>query len=597
MGGSHVMDVRRTADELFWTAGFGKGQSDGGSRIDSIKERERALNIQGSFALQVGSKGVRAYSEAFVKNPPGAGNVLGTPGSGDPHLYTFRLAAGDFESSIQLSWDSAASSWDISDNSGSAVVNAGAVLSADELSDFINTNYISSGINSKVEDNAIVIESADRHIISVTDINGELMRSCGLVNENPTVLIDVTAEDSLQTIANKINNAYRFDKVNEVRGEEGGESGKLFYETLPRGSVPDSPEQWMHASVEDDGRGGYFLCLTSNAAGEAHRINVMSGSVCGGGVNDMAVARMLGLVDDASATHTDVTSYIQLDRANKQIITRSDPFGDVYVDDAWVIYDGKEYISDANAFKDARAVDLVGGAHVSRLEEFSPGLRVFLKGAGSTDILVRHPLVKGEIFAKLKMRDDILLSQMDSFDDLTYKLTSQFNAIHRAGYGIEEYANTTGLSFFEEMKGEYGAFGRFAMDRDAMFNQNRFAAASGDGKGHSAGCGDGSGALATAQLKQAKLFMSKTADFSDLYKGFVADVGAFGERAKGTLKTQDYVVEQIDIQRKSVMGVNGNEDMLNLVEMNSNFGKASYYISTLMQVMDKIISGVGRVGL
>ena len=594
MGGSHLLDVRRTADELYWTVGFG------GDRIDDIKAKDRALNLQGSFSLQVGSKGVRAYSEAFTKNPPGAGNILGTPGPGDPQLYTFRLAAGSFESSIQVEWDSTNTRWNISDNLGSPVADAGPELSVAELRGFIHNNYNAAYNISSVQDasspNSLVIESADRQIISITDINGDLMRSCGMINENPAVRIDVTADDSLQTIANKINNVYRFDQVNEIRGKEGGDSGKLSYETTPKGSVPSSPEQWMHASVEEDGRGGYFLCLTSNAAGEAHRINVMSGSVCGGGVNDMTIARRLGLVDDAG-THADVTSYIQLDRAEKKITTRSDPFGDVYVDDAWVLYDGKEYISDANAFKDARAVDQVGGAHVSRLEEFSPGIRVFLKGAGTTDILVRHPLIRGEIFAKLQLRDDVLLSQMDSFDDLTYKLTSQFNAIHRAGYGIEEYADTTGMSFFEQMSSPYGAFSRFEMDRDAMFNQNRFAAASGDGKGHSAGCGDGSGALTTAQLKQAKLFMSRTADFNDLYKGFVADIGAFGERAKGTLKTQDYVVEQIDIQRKSIMGVNSNEDMLSLVNMNSSFGKASHYISTLMQVMDKIIFGVGRVGL
>ena len=45
------------------------------------------------------------------------------------------------------------------------------------------------------------------------------------------------------------------------------------------------------------------------------------------------------------------------------------------------------------------------------------------------------------------------------------------------------------------------------------------------------------------------------------------------------------------------MGVNSNEEMLNIVEMTQNFNKASQYIATLMQVIDKIITGVGRVGL
>lgn len=135
------------------------------------------------------------------------------------------------------------------------------------------------------------------------------------------------------------------------------------------------------------------------------------------------------------------------------------------------------------------------------------------------------------------------------------------------------------------------------MDKDALFDPNRFAAATGDGKGHSVGCGDGTGALTMARLKQAKLFMKGTADFNDLYKDFIADLGAFGERAKETLKTQNYIAEQVEVQRKSIMGVNSNKEMLNIVEMTQNFNKASQYIATLMQVIDKIITGVGRVGL
>ena len=598
--GTHELEVLRTADEAYWTVGYGKGQSQGGDRIDGITAPETGLGIDGSFALQVGSSGVRAYSEAFAASPPGLGVVLGEPGPGEPQNYTFRIAAGDFESTIELKWDDATSTWTVKDNMNpsNTFTTTGTDLTVQDLARFIDSNYSSEGIAATTSGDALVIESTDRQLLSITDIDGGLMSSCGLSNDNPVVLIEVTSEDSLQTIANKINNAYMFDRMEQVVeiDEETGEAvtkKNLLYTTVPPGTAPSSPEQWMHASVEVDANGEYYLCLTSNVAGEASRINVMSGTVCGGDVSTMNVAGLLGLVEAG------VTSYIQLDRENETIVTRHTEGGDVFVDDAYIRMDGEEFLSSVNDFKDARRVSKVGEAKVDTLAEFAPGIRASLQGVGTTTITVRHPLTEGTIFATIKLRDDVLLSQIDLFDDMMYKLATEFNAIHYAGYGAAggEYENVTGMAFFERITGPYGAFGKLAVDSLAAFDQSRIAAASGDGSGKSLGESDGTNALSMAQLKQAKLFMSGIADFGDLYKHFVAEMGSFGARAQTMLKETSYIAEQIDVERSKIMGVNSDEEMLNLVELNQQFNSSSQYISTLFQVIDQIISGVGRVGI
>lgn len=609
--GTHELEVIRTADEAYWTVGYGAAQSEGGDRIDGITDPVTGLGIDGSFALQVGSNGVRAYSEAFTASPPGLGVVLGEPGPNEPQSYTFRIAAGDFESTIEMKWDDATSTWTVQDNltPPNAFSTSGTDLTAQDLAHFIDSNYSSDGISATCSGNALVVESMDRQLLSITDIDGDLMRSCGLSNDNPIVLIEVKSDDSLQTIANKINNAYMFDRMEQVVeiDEETGEAvteKNLLYTTVPPNTAPSSPEQWLHASVEVDANGEYYLCLTSNVAGEANRINVMSGTVCGGTVSTMNVAGLLGLVetikDDSGAVlQTDVTSYIQLDRENETIITRYTEGGDVFVDDAYIKMDGEEYLSAVNEFKDARRVSTVGEAPVDTLSEFAPGIRASLKGVGTTTITVRHPLMEGTIFATIKLRDDVLLSQMDLFDDMMYKLATEFNAIHYAGYGAEggEYANTTGMAFFEQITNPYGAFGKLAVDSQVAYDQSRIAAASGNGSGHPLGSSDGTNALSMAQLKQAKLFMSGIADFGDLYKHFVAEMGSFGARAQTMLKDTNHIVEQIGVERSKIMGVNSDEEMLNLVELNQQFNSSSQYISTLFQVIDQIISGVGRVGI
>ena len=99
-----------------------------------------------------------------------------------------------------------------------------------------------------------------------------------------------------------------------------------------------------------------------------------------------------------------------------------------------------------------------------------------------------------------------------------------------------------------------------------------------------------------AQLQKRKLFDGNTADFNDYYRGFVGELGAFTARAKETQNLQGHLVTQITSRRTSVMGVNTNEELLNLTRWNQEFNASSQYISKLFDVIDQIISGVGRVG-
>jgi len=603
VNGTHELEVIRMANELYWTVGRGQ------ERITGIESSDAPLPISGYFALQVGSSGVRAVSEVFSNTPPGVGVVLGPPGPSGQEKYTFRISAGSFEATVNIEWDKKESKWMISDNfeppNEQEATGPDGELRVEDLGSFLSTNYSQFGLDVDYQNNAITIESRDRHILSINDLGGELMRSCGLANTNPAVRIDVELGDSLQTIVNKINNAYMFDRTYEL-DDEGHEQpkGNLKYETDPPGTAPAKPEEWLHASLEYDENGHCYIVLTSNVAGEANRINVLSGAICGGGEAEFNVARLLGFVDatppnayePGSPAQRDVTSYIQF-KDDGTLIDRYDRFESVCAEDAWVIINGREFLSSSNAFKEARRIAEVGNAEADALSEFLPGIRFEINGVGNTTILVRHHLMQGAIYATLQLRDDILLSQMDVFDDMMYRLATEFNAIHYAGYGSGKYANTTGIGFFERIPDKYGAFGKLALEGDMTFDEDRFAAASGDGFGKSLGPADGTGALSMARLKQAKLFNSGIANFDDLYAGFSAKLGAYGQLAKTSFESESYVVEQLGIQRESISGVNSDEEMLRLVELNQGYNYASQYIATLISVLNQIINGLGRVGL
>lgn len=615
MDALHKFDIRRVADEMRWQVGHALADIDGGQRI-SISSDDVALGIDGSFALQVGTAGVRLVSHAYTATPPGRGVMLGTPAAADPTRHVFRISAGDYEDTITAEW-TAGAGWSLTDSHGrTATLADAAEITTEDLANFINADDgpASHGIRAEVAGDTLILESISRNILSVTDIEGRVARDSGLANVTPTVRIDVTSDDTLRTIANKINNAYQSDRVTQIETLDDGTKNELHlmeYDTDPAGTVPSKPSEWLYATVERDAAGSCYLLLTSNEVGEAHRINVLPGSVCGGTASDFTAARLLGLVADGYDDQEsgisydgqrDITNYVQHDASTGAVTDRYTRSGDVFVDDAYIVLDGKkEFLSSENEFRDAREVAQVGTARADELTEFSPGIRVTVRDTGTTDVIVRHHFIEGEIYAALKLRDEMMLAQRDRLDTMVYELASQVNAVHRAGYGTGENEETTGMAFFRELNGRYGALAEFGIDKalmsDGVLDTSRVATASGDGTGHRSGAGDGSIALGIAQLKQEKLFMSGTADFNDYFRDFVTSYASLGKRSKTMLESVSATMEQISRERSAVMDVNIDEEMLTLTRANQNFSYVSRYLTTLMSVIDQIISGVGRVGL
>ena len=203
------------------------------------------------------------------------------------------------------------------------------------LEDFINNHY-SSDLNASVDSSRLVLESVDHNLISITDIKGGLASKMGLADNGKAVTIDVVEGDTLQTIANKINSAY----------------------AAASGS-PNTPEEWLNASVKESIYGSYYLELESHVVGEAYRINVLGDE---GG--SFYAAQNLGLVDSDGKTG---------------VIEAAE--------DALFLFDGREYLSSSNAFKDARRITPDDG-YAASTSEVSLGVRLTLQSTGDTGTTV-----------------------------------------------------------------------------------------------------------------------------------------------------------------------------------------------------------------
>ncbi len=118
----HTVNVQRLASESAWSVGYGESTCPDRIKPETMTE---ALNLRGTFTLQVGSQGTRSVSSVLTG---GIALPSGIPGES----HSFRVSAGSFEREISVTWNAGTGTWDLSDGVNAAS-SAGADLTLTDL--------------------------------------------------------------------------------------------------------------------------------------------------------------------------------------------------------------------------------------------------------------------------------------------------------------------------------------------------------------------------------------------------------------------------------------------------------------------------------
>lgn len=530
--GVYSVKILRTASETNWSVG--NGNSTGVT--DSADE---ALGIEGSFSIQVGTNGSKATSSAIS-----GGILLSAPSGSDEVEYSFRIAAGSEEQVVNVSWNDSTSHWEI---------NGTDVGNEVDLSELANAvNGMSSDIEASVDASGekISFSSSDGYLVSITDLQGDMVgSSLGIEKSYPSVDIEVSDTDSLQTIANKINAAY-------------GASD----------DSPDSPEEWLHASVEEASDGSFYLALESNSVGEAYRINI---STSDGG--SLATAEKLGLVNSNGTVR------------NMEC-----------AEDALVKVDGMEYLSSANSFSEARLVTSYNSYQADTLQTVIDDVELNLtegSAGSSTDIIVERQIEGGLIGGLLESRDNLVTDAIDFLNEFATSMSDQFNAILYSGHGSgDDYSETTGVAFFDPLDLGEDAAGSISVNEDILNDKNLLGATGDDGSGSSSGSGDSSKILQMLNLFTEDVFDGGSSTLDEYYTSFVSSLGSQSQQASLMYDNQETLTDQISTQISSVSGVNIDEETIDIIEFQQSYQAIARYITALDEMLDTVISGMGVVG-
>jgi len=187
----------------------------------------------------------------------------------------------------------------------------------------------------------------------------------------------------------------------------------------------------------------------------------------------------------------------------------------------------------------------------------------------------------GEVGGLLHQRDTDLPARMADLNTLVAQVITDVNAVHAAGFGQDGV--TTGTAFFTGTDAT-----DIAVNAAVSGDLGLVAAASAGGAP-----GDGSGALALADLQRATNLTGGSQTYEAYFNGMLTRLGVSVRDASGTSQAQAATIAHLDQLRASVSGVSLDEEMVAMVQYQKGYEAAAKVISTIDDMIEQLFAMVG----
>ncbi|NOY77245.1 MAG: flagellar hook-associated protein FlgK [Calditrichaeota bacterium] len=234
--------------------------------------------------------------------------------------------------------------------------------------------------------------------------------------------------------------------------------------------------------------------------------------------------------------------------------------------------DGKNGVTNVNV----GSVSLVDGVTANLLELDQSKAQAALKFKNGSDI----EDVGGKIGGLLEINNHVISKLKTQLNDFAKNFVSSVNTLHKKYYGLDGY---NGRNFFDPAGISADTI---ALNKELIKDPKQIAVSS-DGS-----IGDNSGALALAHLKDQAVMNSGESTFSEFYGQLISEVGEMADQNALSISENRAIVQSLDNQRQSVMGVSIEEEMVNMIKYQHSLQAASKVISTTDEMIQSILNMV-----
>ncbi|MGM0884190.1 MAG: flagellar hook-associated protein FlgK [Bacillota bacterium] len=216
-------------------------------------------------------------------------------------------------------------------------------------------------------------------------------------------------------------------------------------------------------------------------------------------------------------------------------------------------------------------------------------------------------LPKGSVLPEGTVLDGVTYSGANRTltDDLTVNVNG-LNGLHQLGYNLA--GDEAGLPFFTDSTGGTSGLnaGTITLNPAIVANSNLIASSmrvtiNVDGS-ETVISGNNSLAVLFSQMRDTRFDLhsgtGKNKNTIDTYfRSVVGQLGVQAAEATRMQANQQIIVEQVESRRQSVSGVSLDEEMSNMIKFQHAYNAAARNMTMIDEILDKVINGMGRVGL
>ncbi|QDX91584.1 flagellar hook-associated protein FlgK [Brevibacillus laterosporus] len=213
----------------------------------------------------------------------------------------------------------------------------------------------------------------------------------------------------------------------------------------------------------------------------------------------------------------------------------------------------------------------------------------------------------GTLSAAIVGRDETTADMLQKVNALAVNLAREINEVHKTGYNLDDIKNNTqeGLNFFVIDGGTDNptSAANIKVNPAILNSLDKIAAAKADETGQ-INDGNNQNALAIAKIKNKVIpagnnptDFPQATSIDDFYRHTIAQLGVDGQEAIRNYKNAETTSDMILMNRESVSGVSPDEEMVNIIKFEKAYSAAARVMTSMDELLDKIINGMGRVGL
>ncbi|MGP4078946.1 flagellar hook-associated protein FlgK [Pseudalkalibacillus sp. R45] len=202
---------------------------------------------------------------------------------------------------------------------------------------------------------------------------------------------------------------------------------------------------------------------------------------------------------------------------------------------------------------------------------------------------------KGKLLGQIEAYNEVYPKMLSKLDEMAFQFANEFNAVHSGGYGLDQNdPNTnTGKFFFNELTESKDVASLIKLHSDITGTDGlNNIAASNDGN-----AGDGSNALDLSDVKDKELsFDSSDTTIQSFYEGVIGEMAMDTQQANRLMNNSETLKQSVEERRQSVSGVSLDEEMTRMMQFQHAYNAAARNITSIDEMLDRIINGMGRVG-